>query len=250
MTEKTSINIILLLAVLVIGSSGGYFLGRSSTPDLSEDIISLYEEQSVLTDQLTQNTNEKKALDEELDGLEQEFIQLNIANENLNAEYDTLQNSYNILTKEHERLLTAGSTIEELWNTSTQSSVEISGIENGDISGGYDKWYIQGKSSVHQEFMRLYQMYGGSYSSQEITVEHNQGLSFMVKSGGARFEIQIDGYVVYYGDLGNDQEWQNIIVPFGDVYLGPRDLYFIILPGEDDGSFIYFDDITMVQFEE
>ena len=141
-------------------------------------------------------------------------------------------------------------TIEEKWYPTLPPSTEIPGIINGDFSLGREGWYTQGKSSGAQEIMRLYQRYGGTYTTQNIVIGENQGLSFRVKPGGARFEIQIDGHIIYYGDLGDDQEWRVITVPFGNTYIGPRDLYFIVLSGKDDGSYIALDDIKLVQFEE
>jgi len=140
-------------------------------------------------------------------------------------------------------------TIEETWYPTLPPSTEIPGITNGDFSEGNEGWYTQGKTSGLEGTKYFYQRYGGTYTTQEITISENQGLSFKVKPFGARFEVQIDGYVIYYGDLGDDQEWIEIIVQFGNTYLGPRSLYFIVCDGEDDGSYIALDDIAMVQFE-
>jgi len=140
-------------------------------------------------------------------------------------------------------------TIEEKWYPTLPVSTEIPGITNGDFSEGNEGWLTQGKSAIYDGAKHIYQRFGGTFLTQEINIEENQGLSFMVKPKGARFEVQIDGQVIYYGDLGDDEEWRNIIVPFGNTYLGPRDLHFIVCDGKDNGSNIALDDITMVQFE-
>jgi len=126
--------------------------------------------------------------------------------------------------------------------------VEIPGIINGDFNEGNEGWYTQGKTGGYEGAKQFYQRYGGTYTTQEIIIEENQGIAFMLKSNGARLEALIDGYVIYYGDYSEGTDWIRIVVPFGNTYLGPRDLYFIICDGEDDGAYIALDNITMVEF--
>lgn len=130
----------------------------------------------------------------------------------------------------------------------TGESVDIPGIINGDFSAGNEGWYTQGKSSGLGGAKYFHQWYSGTYTTQEIVIDENQGIAFMLNSNGARLEVQIDGYVIFYGDFREGTDWTRIVVPFGNTYLGPRDIYFLVLAGEDDGSYIALDDITMVKF--
>lgn len=69
-----------------------------------------------------------------------------------------------------------------------------------------------------------------------------------MKSNGARLEVQLDSFVIFYGDFRSGIDWTDITVPFGNIYTGPRKLIFIALSGEDDGSMIELDNISMVEF--
>ena len=132
---------------------------------------------------------------------------------------------------------------------STGSYIEVEGIVNGDFSDGTEGWFYQGKSGGYAAgAICFYQRYGGTFITQEISISENQGIAFDLKSNGARLEIQIDGSVIFYGDYRDGTDWIRLVVPFGNVYLGPRDIYFIVLSGEDDGSYIALDNITLVEF--
>lgn len=131
------------------------------------------------------------------------------------------------------------------------SSVDISGIVNGDLSQwdpntGYVGWLVQGKSGGG----RLYQAPTySSFMSQTITVGQNQGLAFNVEAQGVRVEVQLDGYVIFYGDFREGTSDTRFVVPFGDLYNGVRQLYLRVLPGPEDGGFAKFTNITMIEFK-
>ena len=84
--------------------------------------------------------------------------------------------------------------------------------------------------------------------SNLILIQLNQGIVFSVKSNGARLEVQLDSFVIFYGDFRSGIDWTDITVPFGNIYTGPRKLIFIALSGEDDGSMIELDNTSMVEF--
>ena len=131
--------------------------------------------------------------------------------------------------------------------------VEIPGIINGDFSefdgNNLVGWVTQGKSGYRDEGRCLYQRIGGTFMMQTVVIEKNQGFAFSVKSNGARLEVHVDGFVLFYGDFRNaSEEWMRIVVPVGDLYTGIRILYFVVLNGADDGSYVVLDDVTMVEF--
>jgi hypothetical protein len=130
------------------------------------------------------------------------------------------------------------------------SSVDIPGITNGDLSQwdpntGYVDWLVQGKSGGG----KLYQAPTySSFMSQTITIGQDQGLAFNVEAQGVRVEVQLDGYVIFYGDFRSGISDARIVVPFGNLYGGVRRLYLRVLPGPEDGGYVKFTNITLVEF--
>jgi len=129
--------------------------------------------------------------------------------------------------------------------------VEVPGIINGDLTGGGEGWYYQGKGGFGSwDMALLYQHLTISFIMQSIEINQNYGLSFMVEPHGARLEIHCEGEVLFYGDFREEaSDWFEIVISFGNM-VGRHDLYFYVLPGKDDGSRIAIDDITMVQFTD
>ncbi len=126
--------------------------------------------------------------------------------------------------------------------------VEVPGIVNGDFTGGDEGWYKQGKGGGGWEMVILYQYPSGTFLMQSIEVNQNYGLAFMVEPHGVRLEIHYEGEVLFYGDFREEaSDWIEIVISFGGL-VGRHDLYFYILPGKDDGSYIAIDDITLVEF--
>lgn len=130
----------------------------------------------------------------------------------------------------------------------TGDSTDVPGIVNGDFSDGFEGWLTQGVSNLVSGIRYLHSSSYSTYMTQPITVSENQGIAFMVQSNYARLEVHLDNFVIFYGDFREGIDWQRIVVPFGDVYLGPRDLYFRVLPREDTNAIVALDDITLVEF--
>ena len=62
-------------------------------------------------------------------------------------------------------------------------------------------------------------------------------------------EIHCENYVLFYGDFRvRSEQWRTVVISFGDL-IGQHDLYFVILAGKDDGSYVALDDITLVEFK-
>lgn len=134
------------------------------------------------------------------------------------------------------------------------SSVDIPGIVNGDFSqnvpgGGKTGWLFQGTGGSWYDSMMLIQKPDYStFMSQTIIVGGSQGVAFRAKGDRVRMEVQLDGYVIFYGDMRDGVDWTRIEVPFGDLYTGTRTLYIRVLPGPDDGGSLTVDDVTLIQF--
>ena len=125
---------------------------------------------------------------------------------------------------------------------------EITGIINGDFNDGNTGWLTQGKSGGMSGGKALYEFNSGTFMTQEIMIAANQGIAFDLMSNGARLEIHVDDKVVFYADLTEGMDWTRIVVPFDNIYVGPRDLYFRVLAGTDEGKYVALDNITMIQF--
>lgn len=135
--------------------------------------------------------------------------------------------------------------------------VEVPGILNGDFNE-YDEhratyWFTSGRSGITMEgdsppARGLGQRVGGTYMSQTIVIKTNQGIAFSVKSTGARLEVHVDSFVLFYGDFRNSpEEWMTIVVPVGDIWIGVRTLYFVVLGGLE-GPGVTLDNVTLVEF--
>lgn len=83
---------------------------------------------------------------------------------------------------------------------------------------------------------------------QDIMIGELQGIVFDLSSNGARLEVHVDGKVMFYGNYTDGSDWTTIVVPFSGVYLGPRSLYFRVLPGIDQTKYIALDNISLIQF--
>lgn len=60
--------------------------------------------------------------------------------------------------------------------------------------------------------------------------------------------MQLDGYVIFHGDLREGVDWVTVDIPTGDLYTGTRTPYVRVLPGPNDGSSLTVDRVTLVQF--
>ena len=136
------------------------------------------------------------------------------------------------------------------------SSVDIPGIVNGDFSQakqgewGWIGWLVQGSSSgsAAGAVSLIQKPDYSTFMSQTITVGSNQGIGIRVKGDRVRMEVELDGYVIFYGDMHDGVDWTRIEVPFGNLYTGTRTLYIRVLPGPDNGGSLSVDDITLIQF--
>jgi len=127
--------------------------------------------------------------------------------------------------------------------------VEVPGIINGDFTEGEEGWYYRGKGGLGWDMAILYQHPYGGFISQSIEVNQNYGLAFVVEPHGVRLEIHCEGEVLFYGDFrGETSDWIEVVISFGSL-VGRHDLYFYVLPGKDDGSYVAIDDITLVEFK-
>jgi hypothetical protein len=138
----------------------------------------------------------------------------------------------------------------------SEPSTNIPGIVNGNLTidnsthWGKAGWITQGYLSKDANSVSLIQKPTYStYLSQRITISQNQGVGFNVKAHGVRLEVELDGYPLFYADLRNGTDWTRVVVPFGNVYTGVRQLYIRVLPGPDDGSYAKIETITIVQFQ-
>ena len=124
------------------------------------------------------------------------------------------------------------------------------GLSTETIINLLDKdWSIQGTGGRTSETILLQQNTDfGSYASQSITVGLNQGVSLDLKGSGVRVEIQLDGYVLFYADLRSSLDWTRINIPFSNLYIGTRKLYIRVLAGPDNGSTLYFKNVSIVKF--
>lgn len=131
--------------------------------------------------------------------------------------------------------------------------VDIPGIVNGDLSqdnpgGGKLGWLVQGTSSYSSGTISLIQKPDYStFMSQTIIVSSNQGVAIRAKGDRVRMEVELDGYVIFYGDMRGGVDWTRIEVPFGNLYTGTRTLYIRVLPGPNDGGSLTIDDVTLIQ---
>lgn len=126
---------------------------------------------------------------------------------------------------------------------------EIDGIVNGGFDGN-EGWVTWGMSSGIDGAKRLYQYTSGTRMTQQIMISENQGVAFDLMSNGARLEVHLDDKVIFYADLSDGLDWTRVVIPFPELYLGPRDLYFRVLAADSEGIYIGIDNVTIVAFDE
>jgi hypothetical protein len=76
----------------------------------------------------------------------------------------------------------------------------------------------------------------------------NQGVALEIKGTGIRMEVHLDGNVIFYADLRAGTDWTRVTIPFGNIYLGSRQLSVRVLPGPDNGRSLEFRSVFLVQF--
>ena len=136
-----------------------------------------------------------------------------------------------------------------LANPITSDSYQlIPGIINGDFSDGLNGWFTQGVSNLVGGVRYLHQNNLGTFMKQDITIGQNQGIVFDLSSNGARLEVHVDNKVMFYGNYTAGSDWTTVVIPFDNVYLGPRSLYFRVLSGTDQTKYIALDNISLIQF--
>jgi hypothetical protein len=135
-------------------------------------------------------------------------------------------------------------------------SVPISGIVNGDLSQsdgtswGKLSWVIQGRAAANENSIRLYQHpTSRSFMAQDIMVGEDQGVAFTIKIiGGVRLEVNLDNFMICYGDFRDGLNETRINVPFGNIYTGSRQLSIEVLQGPNtsyDNNYAIISNVTL-----
>jgi hypothetical protein len=89
--------------------------------------------------------------------------------------------------------------------------------------------------------------------AQDIMVGEDQGVAFTIKIiGGVRLEVNLDNFMICYGDFRDGLNETRINVPFGNIYTGSRQLSIEVLQGPNtsyDNNYAIISNVTLVQYD-
>ena len=239
-------------------------------PQLKAEIITIEQNNTVLENQIVllivENQEFKNQLEELLENITVQNNELAIhiqEIEETNRLYtETLESYLTLLQTYHDLLLEYQGISKPLGEMIV---IAIPGIVNGDWSNGNEGWLTQGVSNLVGGVKFLHENERGTYSTQTVYLDDNaQGIQFDIKpqpfGGEITIQVSLKGIIVYeqvYSGTNSNYDWETLVLPF-DSLMTMRaeygftiedyyDIRFTVKPGENTGSNIAIDNVTLVE---
>jgi hypothetical protein len=258
---------------LILTGGLGFYIGQSPISGLQAELSAVEQNNTQLENYIIALEQENQEFKDELEEILDNFTLQNAIFSNLLGELEETNELYNesledyneVWEKYYDLLLEYQG--EPVKPVGGMDVTEIPGIINGDWSDGNEGWLTQGVSNLVGGVKYLHENEHGTFTTQTIYLENiTQGIKFDIKpqpfGGEISFQVSLKGATVFdqrYIGVNSNYEWETIVIPFRCLLtmreqynLNVEDNYeirFIVKAGEESGSNIAFDNISLVKID-